>query len=93
MADHDCEAMPAGPGAKRLARFQQSNGRNGCQENRNMTKPDDDYVLIGSPLSGPMKRDAIEFEVCIYSGEEEEPGWILEFVAALGSSTQVSQLI
>jgi hypothetical protein len=33
-------------------------------------KPDDDYLLIGSPLSGPIRRDGAEIAVCIYLGEE-----------------------
>lgn len=35
-----------------------------------ITKPDDDYVLIDSPLSGPIRRDGAELDVCIYLDEE-----------------------
>ncbi|MGD9667845.1 MAG: hypothetical protein AB7U75_02195 [Hyphomicrobiaceae bacterium] len=50
-----------------------------------MTKPEDDYVLIDSPLSGPLRRDGVEIEVCIYRGEKEA-GWILEVVDSEGNS-------
>ena len=44
-----------------------------------MTESDDDYLLIDSPLSGPLRRDGVDVEVCIYRGEDE-PGWILEVI-------------
>lgn len=51
-----------------------------------MTDPIDDFVIIDSPLSGPLRRDGVEIEVCIYRGEEDE-GWILEVVDSGGTST------
>jgi hypothetical protein len=50
-----------------------------------MAKSDDDYVLIDSPLSGPMRRDGVEIEICIYRGEDK-PGWIPEVVDSEGNS-------
>jgi len=44
-----------------------------------MSNPEDDYVLIESPLGGEFKRDGIEVEVHIYRGEED-PSWVLEVV-------------
>lgn len=51
-----------------------------------MANPDDEYVIIDSPLSGPLRRDGIEIDVQIYRGEDEE-GWVLEVVDAQGTST------
>lgn len=51
-----------------------------------MANPDDEYVIIDSPLSGPLRRDGVEIDVQIYRCEDEE-GWVLEVVDAAGMST------
>ena len=50
-----------------------------------MTKPDDDYVLINSSLSGEFRRDGVSVEVQIYRGEDDN-FWILEVVDQAGNS-------
>lgn len=51
-----------------------------------MSNPDDDYVIIDSPLSGPLRRDGVAIDVQIYRGEGES-GWVLEVVDSGGTST------
>ena len=50
-----------------------------------MADPDDDYVLIESPLSGEFVRDGIRVDVQIYRGEED-PSLVLEVVDQANNS-------
>ncbi len=50
-----------------------------------MPNPDDDYVLIESPLSGEFARDGVRVDVKIYRGEQD-PIWVLEVVDQANNS-------
>lgn len=51
-----------------------------------MANPDDEYVIIDSPLSSPLRRNSVEIDVQIYRGVDEE-GWVLDVVDNEGAST------
>ena len=50
-----------------------------------MAKPEEDYVIVNSPLSGELRRDGITIDVQIYRGEEDET-WVLEVVDCANTS-------
>jgi hypothetical protein len=51
-----------------------------------MPKPDDEFTLIESKLSGFITEDGMTIEVCIYRGDAERT-WLLEVVDEEGGST------
>ena len=50
-----------------------------------MSKPDDEFTLIRSKLSGFITQDGMTIEVCIYRGDAERT-WLLEVVDEEGTS-------